>query len=113
MPVELIVNGQVVETREIEADGRITDLQFEYTPKISSWIAVRVFAAAHTNPVFVELDGKPIRARARRSGRLDAVDVCWKQKLRNTRENEQADAAAAYEVARQAYRRVLAEAQGE
>ncbi len=100
--------------REIDADGSIKDLQFEYTPKASSWVALRIFAAAHTNPVFVEVDNKPIRA-SRRSAQwcLDAVDVCWKQKLRNTREAEHAAAAAAYEVARQAYRKALAEAVAE
>jgi hypothetical protein len=62
----------------------------------------------------VEVDNKPIRA-SRRSAQwcLDAVDVCWKQKLRNTREPEHAAAAAAYEVARQAYRKALAEAVAE
>ncbi len=114
VPVELIVNGQVVETRELEADGRITDLQFDYTPKASCWVALRVFAAAHTNPVFVEVDGKPIRA-SKRSAQwcLDAVDVCWKQKQRAIREQEQAAAAAAYEGAREAYRKVLVESQSE
>jgi hypothetical protein len=40
---------------------------------------------------------------------LDAVDVCWKQKEPRTRAEEKGAAAAAYEVARQAYRRILAE----
>src|SRR5437763_5260694 len=37
VPVELIVNGYPVEKREITADGKLNDLTFEYTPKISSW----------------------------------------------------------------------------
>ena len=65
VPVELVVNGKVVEMREIEADGSIKDLTFEYTPPTSSWVALRIFAAAHTNPVFVEVDDKPIRASRR------------------------------------------------
>ncbi|MBI2827603.1 MAG: CehA/McbA family metallohydrolase [Planctomycetia bacterium] len=110
VPVELIVNGEVVETIAIEADGKINDLAFEYKPKMSSWIAVRIFPSSHTNPVFVEVDGKPIRA-SRRSAQwcLDAVDVCWKQKSRKIRESEQAAAADAFEVARQAYRKILNE----
>ena len=66
--------------------------------------------AAHTNPVFVEVDGKPIRA-SRKSAQwcLDAVDVCWKQKVKQTRPSEQAAAAAAYQVARNAYAKILAE----
>jgi hypothetical protein len=110
VPVELIVNGHAVERRELEADGRVEDITFEYTPKFSSWVAVRIFPCAHTNPVFVEVDDRPIRA-SKRSAQwcLDAVDVCWSQKSRNTREEEKPAAEAAYEVARQAYRRILAE----
>ncbi|MFM9117286.1 MAG: CehA/McbA family metallohydrolase, partial [Planctomycetota bacterium] len=77
VPVELIVNGEVAERKEIEADGRVSDLTFDYQPSRSSWIAVRIFPTCHTNPVFVEVDGKAIRA-SKRSAQwcLDAVDVC-------------------------------------
>ena len=110
VPVELIVNGQSVETQEIEADGSITELTFDYTPKISSWVALRIFPSAHTNPVFVEVDGKPIRA-SKRSAQwcLDAVDVCWQQKEPQIRAAEKKAAEAAYDVAREAYRRILRE----
>ncbi|MBI3839927.1 MAG: CehA/McbA family metallohydrolase [Planctomycetia bacterium] len=114
VPVELIVNGRSVETQELVADGKVQDLSFHYTPRVSSWIALRVFPSSHTNPVFVELDGKPIRA-SRKSAQwcLDAVDVCWKQKIKQTRPSEQAAAAAAYAVARQAYSKILAESQAD
>ncbi len=110
VPVELIVNGQSVAEQRIDADGRIQDLTFEYTPKISSWLALRVFPAAHTNPVFVELDGKPIRA-SRRSAQwcLDAVDVCWRAKQGQIRPAEMEAAKAAYSKARDVYRARLAE----
>jgi hypothetical protein len=110
VPVELIVNGQPAERREIEADGTVHDLTFDYKPTQSSWVALRIFPSSHTNPVFVEVDGKPIRA-SKKSAQwcLDAVDVCWKAKLRGMRETERDAAAAAYETARQAYRRILAE----
>jgi hypothetical protein len=111
VPVELIVNGESVAKKEIPADGTISDVSFDYTPTQSSWIALRVFAAAHTNPIFVECGNKPIRA-SKKSAQwcLDAVDVCWKQKLKGTRDDEQAAAKAAYDKAREAYRQVLAEA---
>jgi len=110
VPVELIVNGQSVETQEIAADGKVNDLKFNYTPKQSCWVALRVFPSSHTNPVFVEVDGKPIRASKRSADWcLRAVDVCWSQKVKNTREHEKEAAAAAYEVARQAYRKILEE----
>jgi hypothetical protein len=110
VPVELIVNGESVEKRVIEADGSITDITFDYTPRKSSWIAVRIYPSSHTNPIFVEVDAKPIRA-SKRSAQwcLEAVDVCWSSKKGLIRESEREAAAAAYEVARQAYRRVMAE----
>ncbi|HEX5104914.1 MAG TPA: hypothetical protein VFV87_13935, partial [Pirellulaceae bacterium] len=76
-----------------------------------SWIAVRVFPSSHTNPVFVEVDGQPIRA-SKRSAQwcLDAVETCWNQKVKQTRETEKTAARAAYDVARDAYAKVLAEA---
>jgi hypothetical protein len=111
VPVELIVNGVAVQTKPIAGDGTVHEVEFDYTPTQSSWIAIRTFPAAHTNPVFVEVDGKPIRA-SKKSAQwcLDAVDVCWNQKVKLTRESEKAAAAAAYETARAAYRRVLSEA---
>jgi hypothetical protein len=111
VPVELVVNGQAVERREIEADGKINDLSFDYVLPRSSWVAVRIFPSSHTNPVFVECDGQPIRA-SKRSAQwcLNAVDVCWDQKVKQTRAEEKEAAAAAYDVARKAYAAVLAEA---
>jgi hypothetical protein len=114
VPVELIVNGQAVERKEIDADGDINDLAFEFTPEESSWVALRIFASSHTNPIFVEVDGKPIRA-SRKSAQwcLDAIDVCWNAKRNIIRPAEREAAAAAYEVARQAYRKILDECTGE
>jgi hypothetical protein len=111
VPVELVVNGRAVERQNLTADGKVQDLSFHYTPDRSSWIALRVFPSCHTNPVFVELDGKPIRA-SKKSAQwcLDAVDVCWKQKTKQTRADEQAAASQAYDVARQAYAKILGEA---
>jgi len=109
--VELIVNGQSVRTKTIPADGSVNEVAFDFTPTQSCWAAVRVFPAAHTNPIFIECDGKPIRA-SKRSAQwcLDAVDVCWKQKAKLIRNGEQTAADAAYETARQAYRKILSEA---
>jgi hypothetical protein len=108
IPVELIVNGHAVEKRLIEADGHIEELEFDYKPERSSWVAIRVFPAAHTNPVFVEVDGAPIRA-SKRSAQwcLEAVDRCWESKSPAIRESERDAARAAYDHARDAYRRIL------
>ena len=110
VPVELVVNGVAVEKREIEADGRDVDLAFDYKPTKSCWVALRIFPTCHTNPIFVEVGGQPIRA-SRRSAQwcLDAVDVCWKQKERAIRMEERPAAAAAYDAARKAYAKILSE----
>jgi hypothetical protein len=114
VPVELIVNGESVETREVEADGRLRDLEFDYTPTQSSWVAVRVFPAAHTNPVFVEVDGKPIRASKKSAAWcLEAVDRCWAAKRDAIRDSERPAAEAAFDVAREAYRRIREESTAE
>jgi hypothetical protein len=110
VPVELIVNGEAVDKKLIEADGRVNDIEFNFTPQQSSWVAFRVFPAAHTNPVFVEVDGKPIRA-SRRSAQwcLDAVDKCWNAKQSKIRDSEHQAAEEAYDHARATYRTILAE----
>ena len=111
VPVELIVNGVAVAKSTIQADGSIQDVTFDYTPTQSSWAAIRIFPAAHTNPIFIEVDEKPIRA-SKRSAQwcLDAVDVCWGKKEKAIREAEKPAAATAYEKAREAYRAALREA---
>lgn len=111
VPVELIVNGVAVKRRELTANGQLNDLTFEYTPQRSSWIAVRIFPSSHTNPVFVEVDGQPIRA-SRQSAQwcLKAVDNCWASKSPAIRASERDAAAAAYDKAREIYRQILAEA---
>ena len=111
VPVELVVNGNPVERRIIEADGRVQELEFEYSPERSSWIAIRVFPAAHTNPIFVEVDGQPIRA-SKRSARwcLKSVDQCWKSKSPLIHEDERDAARSAYAHATNAYQAILDEA---
>ena len=110
VPVELIVNGESVETRKINADGSVYDMAFEFKPKESCWVALRIFPACHTNPIFVEVDEKPIRAN-RRSAQwcLDAVDVCWASKSPQIRDSEKDEARAAYDHAREAFKRILEE----
>lgn len=44
VPVELIVNGQAVARPEIEADGEVHELEFSYSPDISSWVCITHFS---------------------------------------------------------------------
>jgi hypothetical protein len=108
--VELVVNGKVQGTADVRADGSLQDVSWEIPLEQSSWVALRIFPSCHTNPVFVEVDGKPIRA-SKRSAQWcrEAVDVCWKQKSPRTRESEKPAAEAAYQKAREAYERIAAE----
>jgi hypothetical protein len=108
--VELVVNGLSVATQTIPADGRETTVTFDVAVEKSSWVALRVGESAHTNPFFVIVDGKPIRA-SRRSVEwlLAGVDQCWKQKEPTYAVAEKETARADYEHARQTYRRLLNE----
>ena len=86
-------------------------MTFEFTPKSSSWITIRIFPSSHTNPIFVELDGQPIRASKRSAAWCrDAVETCWNQKVKQTRDSEKVAAKAAYDFARQTYSKILDEA---
>ena len=114
VPVEVIVNGYPVATRNIPADGTIRDLSFEVPIERSSWVALRILASSHTNPVFVIADNKPIRA-SKRSAEwcLKGVDQCWSQKERFIKADELDQARKDYAHAREAYRKILAESQAD
>jgi hypothetical protein len=110
VPVELIVNGRVVETKRVVADGTVRPIAFDAAIDRSSWVALRILPSSHTNPVFVLVGGQPIRAsRASAEWCLKAVDVCWLQKSKQIAEKERAAAEQAYEHARAVYRKILGE----
>lgn len=112
VPVEVVVNGYAVAKKVISADGTLRDLTFEVSIERSSWVAVRILASSHTNPIFAIVGGKPIRA-SRRSAEwcLKGVDQCWSQKESLIRAQELDDAKAAYEHARQTYRKLISESE--
>ncbi len=114
VPVELIVNGYPMAKRMLEADGKTRRMEFDLDIDYSSWVAVRILPSAHTNPIFVEVGGKPIRA-SRRSAEwcMKAVDVCWNSKKGRIKEAERAEAKEAYEEARKVYSRILIESVAE
>ncbi len=110
VPLELMVNGQVVERREIEADGQMRDVQFDTKIDQSSWVALRILPSSHTNPVWVTVGGKPVRA-SRRSAQwcADALEKCYQQKLGRVRLEERPAMEEAYGHARREYQRLLGE----
>jgi 16S rRNA U1498 N3-methylase RsmE len=78
--------------------------------KASSWVCLRVFPSSHSNPVFVLVDGKPIRA-SKKSAEwcLAAVEQCRRQKFPRIREAERPAAQAAFDHARREYERLAKE----
>jgi hypothetical protein len=112
VPVEIVVNGKAVARQSLVADGKVRDLKFEVPLTGSSWIAARIIPAAHTNPVFALVGGKPIRA-SRRSAEwcLNAVNQCWTQKSPRISVSELGEAKTAYDHAREVYRQLIRESE--
>ena len=98
-------------TREIVADGELRDIEFDVQVDRSSWIALRIFATAHTNPIFVHVGDQPIRASKKSiDWCIKSVDQCWKKKSPHIREGAERDAAKkAYDAAKAEYEKRLAQ----
>jgi hypothetical protein len=112
VPVELVMNGKPIARKNVVADGSVRDIAFDVPVERSSWLAVRILGSSHTNPIFVLVDGKPIRA-SRRSAQwcLAAVNQCWTQKAPKISKGELPDAQAAYDHARDVYTKLIAESE--
>lgn len=106
--VELVVNGYPVVSQTIEANGAMRELSFDHELKHSSWVALRVFPHAHTNPIWVVVDDKPIRGTID-SARwcLAGVEQCWQIKSQTYALEEQEDARSAYDHARAEFQRLI------
>jgi hypothetical protein len=110
VPVEVIVNGIAVARREIDAVGSLEDLSFDVPIKQSSWVALRVLPSSHTNPVWVTVGGKPVRASRQSAQWLrEAVDVCYRAKVNRVRLEERGEMERAYDHARNEYKRLINE----
>ena len=105
-----MVNGRVVATKNIVADGKFNDVTFDVPLDRSSWIALRILPSSHTNPIFALVAGKPVRPSKKSAVWCrQAVEQCWSQKERTYAAAEKDDARAAYDHARQTYDRLIAE----
>ena len=110
VPVEVVVNGEPVLRQELEADGNLRSLAFHVPIGRSSWVALRILGSCHTNPVFVIVAGRPIRASRRSlAWCLKGVDQCWSQKEPTLAAAELTEARTAYAHARETYRRRMEE----
>jgi hypothetical protein len=96
--------------KPLPTDGKERRLTFTVPVSQSSWVAIRTFPNAHTNPIFVLVGSRPIRA-SRRSAEwcLRGVDQCWERKKALYADGERKTAAADYEHARRVYRRIAGE----
>lgn len=102
--IEVVVNGHPVTSTDIVADGTEQDVTFDIELDRSSWIALRVLPSMHTQPIFVEVGDKPIRASRRSAQWLhDCVDKLWEVKNGFIRAAERDEARAAYDHAKAVY----------
>jgi hypothetical protein len=109
--VEIVVNGKVVASRSVPADGREHDLEFRVPIERSSWVALRHFPQMHTNPVDVLVAGQPIRG-SRASARWceETIHQLWRVKRNNIAAAERGEAERTFQAAIEEYRRRGAEA---
>jgi hypothetical protein len=108
--LEVVVNGKPVASKEILADGEIRPIEFNVPITQSSWIALRILGAAHTNPVFVLIDKMPIRAsKASVEWCIRALEQAYEVKRHGWRPEDYEQAKAAYDYAFETYRKVLSE----
>lgn len=109
--VELIQNGVVVAKKEVPADDKPHDIEFEVPVERSSWIALRQFPQMHTNPVNVLVDGKPIRA-SRRSARwcADVIEQLWRACAQKIIASERTEAEQTFRRCIKIYQQIEAEA---
>jgi TolB protein len=124
---ELVFNGEVIAAAPFTGDRRAMSFTRSFRPTRSGWYHLRVngargeafpldtpYAQAVTNPVWVEVDGAPVRSTS-------AADysIAWIDKLQGMAEEwpdwrsqaEKDHVYAQFEEARQIYRRLRAEAQ--
>jgi len=87
-----------VASQKVPADGQAHALTFQIPVEQSSWIALRQFPQLHTNPVEVQVAGRPIRA-SRQSALwcVESIRLLWKNRRRFIRDDEQSAAREAYE----------------
>jgi hypothetical protein len=109
--VELIVNGNVVASKDVPADDQVHEINFTVPIDRSSWVALRHFPQMHTNPVTVRVAGQPIRA-SRQSALWCAgcIDQLWRVRGKAIRADERDTAHATFLKAIATYRKIAAEA---
>ena len=109
--VELVVNGEVVASEVVPADGEIHELKFDAQIDRSSWVALRHFPQMHTNPVDVIVGEEPIRP-SRKSALwcIETIRQLWRARERKIADHEKSAARAAFDRAIGVYQKIASEA---
>ena len=108
--LEVVVNGQPVADQQIWADGKLQEVAFDIPIEQSSWVALRVLGASHTNPAWVLVDGMPVRAsRASAEWNIRALAQAFEVKRQGWRAEDYKEAKAAYEYAYEVFAKRLTE----
>jgi len=109
--VEVMVNGQAVETKIVPADGKPHPIEFDVTIARSSWVALRSFPQLHTNPVNVLVGGKPIRpSRESALWCVEVIKQLWRACGTKIAPGEREEAHKTFLHAIDIYRRIADEA---
>jgi hypothetical protein len=124
--VAVVFNGTVLEEFSLDGDRTRFDLSKSYPVRESGWFHLRAegspderypldasYAQAFTNPVWVEVDGKPVRSRA-----ASEYSIQWIDKLRAMAEawpgwrseKEKEHVFAQFDEAKRLYQGFLAQA---
>ena len=103
--VELVVNGQVVESKKVQCDGAEHTIEFNAKIEKSSWLALRIFPHLHTNPMEVFVEDQPIRASADSARWCVAViEQLWAQRERSIAPDQRIEARRTFDRAIEKYR---------
>jgi hypothetical protein len=107
---ELIVNGRPVASQKIDATGKPLQVRFETVIKESSWVAVRIFPSCHSNPIYISVKSKPIRA-SRQSAQwcIDCIQAAWSRLGPRIAQQDQIEANGAKDHALAIFHRILNE----
>lgn len=110
---EIVVNGLVAATKPVPADGSPQSIALDIPVAKSSWVALRLMGAGHSNPVFVMVDNQPIQpSRSSVEWSQRALQQAYETQSVKWTEAEAAEASAAFRYAFARYDSILAHANG-
>ena len=95
--VELVKNGIVIASQEVQANGEPHSLSFDVEITESCWLALRQFPQLHTNPVYIEVAEKPMVPQSRSAlWCAESVRLLWHNRNRFINDSEKDEARATY-----------------